>query len=124
MCFKKVRLGNNKDTEEEKLYKKLIMLKAKDDDASKEAVANVIEDIAKAAEAKYSKVMEELRKMKPDKGKIDSQKFWKRKKKVFPKSREPPSAMLDKSGNLLTTEKSIQDRALEAYTERLEPNKI
>ena len=32
--------------------------------------------------------------------------------------------MLDKSGNLLTTEKAIQDRALEAYTERLKPNKI
>ena len=28
MCFKKVRLGNNKDTEEEKLYKKLTILKS------------------------------------------------------------------------------------------------
>ena len=62
--------------------------------------------------------------MKPDEGKIDAQKFWKIKKKVFPKSREPPSAMLDKSGNLLTTEKAIQDRALEAYVERLKPNQI
>ena len=124
MCFKKVRLSNTKETEEEKLYNKLAMLKLKDDDESKEAVANVIEDIAKAAEAKYTKVMEELSKMKPDEGKIDAQKFWKIKKKLCPKSREPPSAMLDKGGNLLTTEKAIQDRALEAYMERLKPNKI
>ena len=68
--------------------------------------------------------MEELRKMKPDEGKIDAQKFWKLKKKIFPKIKEPPSAMLDKGGNLLITKKAIEDRAIEAYTERLKANKM
>jgi hypothetical protein len=124
MCFKKVRISASKETEEEKLYNKLRILKAKDDDISKEAAEAVIKDIAKAAEAKYTKVMEELTKMKPDEGKIDSQRFWKIKKKIFPKSKEPPSVMLDKCGNMLTTEKAIESRAVEAYTERLKANTI
>ena len=60
--------------------------------------------------------------MDPDKEKIDSQRFWKMKKKVYPKSRDPPSAMLDKFSNLLTTQESIEARALEVYGERLQPN--
>ena len=62
--------------------------------------------------------------MKPEEGKIDSQRFWKIKKKLFPKSRDPPSAMFDKANNLLTSDKAIESRALEAYQERLEANKI
>ena len=62
--------------------------------------------------------------MKPEGGRIDSQKFWQMKKKLFPKSREPPSAMLDTDGVIITANKAIERRALEAYTERLKPNKI
>ena len=124
MCFKKVRLNNNKETEEEKLYNKLAMLKSKDDNESKEAVANVIEDIAKAAEAKYTKVMEELSKMKPDEGKIDAQKFWKLKKKICPKSKYPPAAIFNMKGDLLTNKRDIEERSVEVYTERLKPNKM
>ena len=63
--------------------------------------------------------------MKPDKvGRIDAQKFWKLNKKLFPKSRDPPVAILDKRGNVLTEDNSIKDRVLEVYSERLEPNKI
>ena len=45
------------------------------------------------------------------------------KKKLFPKSRDLPLAMFDKNGNLLTTNKSIESRALEVYADRLHPNK-
>ena len=50
--------------------------------------------------------------------------MWKLRKKMCPKNRDPPTAMIDKKGNLLTSDKAIQDRAVEAYTERLENNKI
>ena len=76
------------------------------------------------AENKYQMLVKELKKMNPEKGKIDSQRFWKIKKKVFPKSKDPPSAMLDKFSNLLTTQESIEARALEVYSERLQPNAI
>ena len=62
--------------------------------------------------------------MKPEEGKIDAQKFWKIKKRLFPKSMDPPSVMMDKDGNLLTTDKAIENRAIEVYKERLEPNEI
>ena len=102
------------------------MAKLKDGNGekSKEAIEEVVEAIARVAEAKYVKVIDELNQMKPEGGKIDSQRFWKIKKKLFPKSRDPPSVMLDKEGNLLTTDKAIKNRALEAYKERLQPNKI
>ena len=38
--------------------------------------------------------------------------------------RDPPVAMLNRNGELLTNRKDIEDRAVEAYTERLKPNKI
>ena len=34
--------------------------------------------------------------MKPEKGKIYAQKFWKIKKRLFSKSMDPPSVMMDK----------------------------
>ena len=46
--------------------------------------------------------------MKPEKGKIDAQKFWKLKKGLFPKSMDPPTVMMDKEGNILTTDKAIE----------------
>ena len=84
----------------------------------------VIEAIAENAESNYNKVVEELKAMNADGGKINSQKFWKLKKKIFKKSRDPPVAMFNKNGELLTNRKDIEDRAVEAYTERLKPNKI
>ena len=121
MNFKNVRINKHKISEEEIKMKEL---KGKHDTASKKEMASVVEAIAEAAENKYRKVAAELNQMKPDKGKIDSQKFLKIKKQLFPRSRDPPSAMLDKHGNLLTTNKSIENRALEVYAERLKPDKI
>ena len=116
MNFRRIRVNKHKETEEEKLYKKLRVLKEKDGKDSIEETEKVLEAIAKVAELKYVKVMEELDKLKPEDGKIDSQRFWKIKKKLFPKSRDPPSAMFEKGNNLLTSDKSIvHSRALEVY---------
>ena len=69
--------------------------------------------------------MSELNKLEPDKvGRIDAQKFWKINKKLFPRSRDPQVAILDKRSNLVKTDKAIENRVLEFYTERLEPNEI
>jgi hypothetical protein len=68
--------------------------------------------------------MEDLNSMKPSEGKIDSQKFWKIKRKMCKKSIDPPAAMFDSDGTLLTSNCDIQARALEVYTDRLKGNKI
>ena len=117
--FKRVRVNKYKESEEEKLYKKMRLLKESDGEDNKEAINEVVEAIAKVAETKYKQVIEELNHMKPEEGRIDAQKFWKMKKKLFPKSRDPPSAMLDKDGNMLTTDAAIEKRALEVYSQRL-----
>ena len=122
--FKKIRISKTKNSREEDLFNKLRELKEKEDDHSINEKEKISEKIAKIGEDKYAKVIEELDKMKPDEGKINSNKFWKLKKKLFPRSIDPPTAFFDKHGNLLTTSKSIEDRAIEAYSERLEPNQI
>ena len=99
-------------------------LKGKDDAKSVEELKKVIEDIADIAEAKYRLVVDELKKMKPEGGKINSQKFWKMKKNLNPNLKNGPSAMFDSKGTLITSSEAIKERALEVYINRLKPNKI
>ena len=100
------------------------VLKYLDDEESKDAMNKVVKAIANIKEVKYKQVIEELSKMKPEEGRIDSQRFWKLKKRLFPKSRDPPSAMIDKGKNVLTSNKAIESLALDVYSERLKSNKI
>ena len=61
--------------------------------------------------------------MKAEDEKINSQKFWKIKKTMFKKNIDAPAAAFnDAHGNLLTSDKAIQDRVLEVVTERLKGN--
>ena len=96
-------------------------LKGKEDAKSNMKLAEVIEAIAEAAERKCDKVSEELKAMKPDGRKINSQKFW-LKKTICPNNKDPPAAMTDKEGNLLTNKDDIEKRAVEVYKERLKSN--
>ena len=124
MNFKKHRVTRNKPTESNHLYDKMRKLKGKDDDKSKDELKSVIEQIADEEETNYEKVKEALKGIKTgDKG-LNSKEMWKIKKKLFPKSREPPSAMKDEKGNLLTSDKAILDLGLKTFKERLEPNQI
>ena len=102
----------------------MTVLKELNDEDNKDDMDEVVKDIANLAEAKYKQVSEELSKMKPEEDRIDSQRFWKLKKRLFPKSRDPPSAMIDKGKNVLTSNKAIESLALEVYSERLKSNKI
>ena len=99
-------------------------LKEKDDDKSKAELDKVIKDIAQMAEERYQKVMEELNDMKPSEGKINAQKFWKIKTRMCKRNNDPPTAMMDADGKLLTSNCAIKARALEVYTQRLDGNKI
>ena len=99
-------------------------LKDKDDDKSKADMDVILKEIADLSEEKYQKVMEELNQMKPSEGKIDSQKFWKIKRKMCKQNIDPPAAMFDSQGALITSNSDIQARALEVYTQRLKGNTI
>ena len=51
-------------------------------------------------------------------------KIWNLRNKFCNKFREPPNAMLDDKGNLLTNEASILEAAQKAHTDRLLPNQM
>ena len=61
----------------------------------------------------FERIKEETNDVDFEDGGISAGKLWSLKKKIFPKSRDPPTAMVDpKSGNLLTTEEKIEEAAL------------
>ena len=70
---------------------------------------------AVVADKFLSEMKKELSDIKCGDRAIDAQKLWKIKKKFCPQSRDPPTAMLDIKGNLLTTDSAIQNRAIEVY---------
>ena len=70
------------------------------------------------------KIKEELDIVKTNKGGMNSKQIWSLKRKLCPQSKDPPTAMLDREGNLLTTEKAIQNRATEVFADRMDKNKI
>ena len=62
--------------------------------------------------------------MEVKEGGLNPNQLWKLKKKLCPESRDPPCAMLDDNGNLLTSNKAIKERAVKLYSKRLEANTI
>ena len=124
MNFKKRRVGIKKHDEKDSLYSRMRVLKGKEDDESKTELEAVVKAIADIAETNFNKLKQHLNKMKADDGAVIAHEMWKLRKKMCPKNRDPPTVMSDKNGNLLTSDKAIQDRALEAYSERLENNQI
>ena len=74
----------------------------------------------KCADENYEKIKDEVEGIKYDEGGFNSGKLWKLRKKLFPHSRDPPTAMLDQAGNLITDPIQIQNLALETYKKRLE----
>ena len=120
--FRKIRVSTAKKSTQDILYEKMRMLKEKGDESSKKELDKVIDEIANTAEDRYEKIREDLNKMKAEEGKINSQKFWKIKKTMFKKNTDAPAAFNDAHGNLLTSDKAIQDRVLKVVTERLKGN--
>ena len=72
------------------------------------------------AEKNYNKIKEEIDNIKYGEGGMSSGHLWKLKKKLSPKCRDPPTAMLDTKGNLVTTPEAIMTLAVETYKKRLE----
>ena len=124
MTFKKIRVSTTKEIKQDELYKKRRELKNKGDERSKMEFSEVDKEIAQLAQDKYNQVMQDLNEMRPNEGKINSQKFWKMKKKMCQRNIDPPSVMFDAKGNILTADSVIQNRALKVYTYRLAGNKI
>ena len=120
-CFKKVRIVDKPDKEIEKLFEMRRILKNLHDEKSKDDLAKVEKELAeKCAESNYKKIREEIDNIKTDEGGFNSGHLWKLKKKLSPKCRDPPTAMVDREGNLVTSNEAIEAIAIETYKKRLE----
>ena len=119
--FRKIRLTENKNTEIDELFQKRKILRGKDDNVSKDELEKVEEELAKrCAEDNRRLIMEEISGIECQEGGVSSGKLWNLRKKLCPKSRDPPTAMLDANGNLVTNPEVIENIALETFRKRLE----
>ena len=123
MNFSKIRLKKNRKDHTRVLYDKMRDLKKKKDPKNQKELEKVKEAIADAANSKFKLIKDEVNSLQENES-LNSNKLWRLKKKLCPNSRDPPSAMLDSNGNLLTSDKHTKERALEIYTDRLKNNEI
>ena len=120
-CFRKIRITEKTNGEIETLFQRRKLLRNKKDDKSKEELKNVEEELAdKCAQDNYEKIVEEISGMECESGGVHPGKLWKLRKSLCPKSRDPPTAMLDEHGNLVTSPSVIENLALDTYKKRLD----
>ena len=124
-CFKKVRLCEKKPSEYEKLYGKWVKVRHLEDNESKRESKALEEELAdKYADNIFDKIKEEISGMTNDEGAINSGKLWKLKKKLHKNYKDPPTAMKDSKGNLITEKGKILDETVKYYTKVLENREI
>ena len=124
-CFTKIRIVDRPDKELDELFAQRKILRNKTDQASKAKLEKVELDLAeKCAKANYDKIMDEIENIDCEEGGVNSGNLWKLKKKLSPKCRDPPTAMMDGDGNLITSPHLIENLALNTFSKRLQNRPI
>ena len=125
--FKKKRVKHRENSELVKLFNKRRTLRTKSDEDSKKELLKVEADLAdKCAKDNYIKIKEELKDIECEDGGMNagSGRLWQLKKKLNPRGRDPPTAMLDNKGNLMTSTAGIANLATENFKKVLENREI
>ena len=119
-CFKKIRVKERFDPQLVSLFEERSRLRGKEDKESREKLAKVEEELEKlCAKDNAEKVKEELEGIENEDGGIHPGKLWALRKKLFPKSRDPPTAMINEEGDLVTFLEEIENLNLKTYKNRL-----
>ena len=119
--FRKVRITEKRDFTVEKLIEERKNLRNKNDEQSKSKLDEVEAELAKlCADANKKKIEEELNGFKCNEGGVNPGKLWKLRRKLFPNSRDPPTAMYDEDDNLVTSKTVIEKLAVQTYKHCLE----
>ena len=123
--FKKIRIGSKKPTEYEKLYAKWVEVRYKEDDESKSIAKDLETELAdKFGDNIFEKIKEEIEGMNCDDGAVNSGKLWKLKKKLHKHFPDPPTAMQDSKGKLLTDKEEILEETVKHYEKVLQNRPI
>jgi hypothetical protein len=116
-CFKKVKIIDQPNKELEELYNKRRILRNRHDEASKIELDEVdLELSSKYSDSMYTKILSEVQGLEDaEDGGFNAGKLWKLKKKLSPKTNEPPSAMENSHGKLITNKEDILEEAVNHY---------
>ena len=116
-CFKKVRIVEKEDKKLEALYNKRRILRSNNDEASQIKLEEVEKELCeKYSEVMCNKIMGELKDMgNCEEGGYNSGKLWQSKKELSPRFVQPPSAMMNSEGQLLTNNEDITKEAVKHY---------
>ena len=125
-CFRKIRIkGTQRNRTLEHLFNMRRILRTKKDRESLEKLKEVENKLSSLCAKDNMKLIEEAcGNMSCEEGGMNPAKLWKLKKKLRGIVNEPPTAMLDQHGNLITTSKAIEDLTIEMYKERLKTLEI
>ena len=94
--FNKIRITDRPNKKLEELFNRRKVLRAKSDERSKSELEKVEGELAMICAKENKELIEkELEGIDCEEGGTHSGRLWKLRKKLFPKSREPPTAMLD-----------------------------
>ena len=124
-CFQKIRITDRPNKEIEDLFNQRRSLRVEKDEESKLKLEEVEKKLADlCAQNNFEKINDEIKNIDCEEGGLNSSHLWKLKKKLSPRCRDPPTAMLDREGNLITSAKSIEALAVDTYKKRLENREI
>ena len=107
------------------MFKQRRILKTKTDERSKDDLKNVEEKLAEmCAEDNWKVIQEACAEIACETGGVNARKMWQLKKRLKGIYSEPPTAMLDSHGNLVTSSAGIESLVIERYEERLKTLEI
>ena len=119
--FKKIRITEKVDKELEELYQKRGELRNQTNAESKKKLEDIEKVMAdKYSEEMYYKIKEELKEINSEDGGWNSGFLWKLKNKVSPRPTDPPTAMENMDGILLTDPTEIMEESLKYYSQLFE----
>ena len=124
--FKKVRIGSkSRPSENEDLMDERRKLMSKKDPVSLDKLKEIENKLVELTAKKNADIIkEEIDNLKNGDGEVDMLSFWKMKRKLFPKAKDIPTAMMDSRGHLVSSGQKIKDLYLKTYEERLKHRKI
>lgn len=125
-CFKKIRIGKNKeDPIINKLFDKRRKLRLSDSATSTRKLEKDEKLLGLICSKKYVDIIEgETKDINCEIGGMNSGKLWQMKRKLCSKGNDPPSVMLNKDGILVTSNSELKTSALETFSKGFERNPI
>ena len=120
-CFKKIRIkGSKRNLHLEQLFERRSILRTKTDEISMVSLKDVDKELSElCAKENMETINEACKGLSCETGGVNGKKMWQLKKKLRGIVSEPPAAMIDEKGNIVTSNAALENLILKQYEERL-----